>query len=48
MRMETDPVSETLCFLDFRVTDGGEVQKPIDSEGGTYVTNTFAYIIIFY
>jgi hypothetical protein len=29
---EADPVSETLCFLDFAVTDGGESPKLIDFE----------------
>jgi hypothetical protein len=28
--MQTDPVSEMLCFLEYRIM--GKVQKPIDSE----------------
>jgi hypothetical protein len=29
---ETDPVSETLCSLVFRIPDDGQVQKPNISE----------------
>jgi hypothetical protein len=29
---ETDPVSETLCFLVFGIPDDGQVQKPSDSQ----------------
>jgi hypothetical protein len=27
LRMETDPVSETLCFLLFRIPEDGKIQK---------------------
>jgi hypothetical protein len=33
LNTDTDPVSETLCFLVFRILDDGQVQKPSDSEG---------------
>jgi hypothetical protein len=32
LRTETDPVSETLYFLVFRIPDDGEVQNLSDSE----------------
>jgi hypothetical protein len=31
LRTETDPVSETLCFLVFRIPDDRQVQKPSSS-----------------
>jgi hypothetical protein len=30
--METNPISETLCFLDYTIPDYGQVQKPSDSQ----------------
>jgi hypothetical protein len=32
LRTETDPVSETSCFLDSRLSDDGKVQKLSNSE----------------
>jgi hypothetical protein len=32
LRMETDPVSEMLCFLVFRILDNGQSSKPSDSK----------------